>query len=569
MLFYKDIIRRIKRYKINAYLWKSSLAFIIFTIFFSSVIFGSQITDLTNVTKYHAAGYKGKGVKCVIIDSDWTGWSRLKDQGIVKSEHAFYSIEQGTLLADDYSASGHAASMIRDFHEMAPEAEIYLYNDANFQLDDLNIVLDYFRREGISLVSDSLNTENCTDYIYYRSFLTGNDGLSLLLDKLGSSVTVCAIAGNYANSTSFFHLVKDPGSNNMLFPNGTQNLDIEVLPTISTLPFNIVITRSGSQRASNYQHVLTNTSRTPHVELANVGSTVACCSINVARAQVNPGDILRLNIVRNADTVNELDIIIGDFDPDPKKAPKWFKLQNPAEMNKASSIAFPGASKRAITTGAILVSDYNKRDVISSISGWGPIPQDVDVTGSIVPYTIKPELCAPSEDGATSPTAPCVAGALAVLASAGLCDLSKPEETKKYLLANHVVNIQPSPNNTFGYGRLFLDAKTDWPPPTLPIDPEGKDVLVYPNPVSLSNSNGLRVANIPLTVTELDARIYNIMGEFVKSFSILELADDINKKVLRWDLRNENGDKVAPGVYFITIKTDSTKIQIKKFAIQK
>ncbi|MDR2616254.1 MAG: T9SS type A sorting domain-containing protein, partial [Endomicrobium sp.] len=163
------------------------------------------------------------------------------------------------------------------------------------------------------------------------------------------------------------------------------------------------------------------------------------------------------------------------------------------------------------------------------------------------------------------PTAPRVAGALAVLASAGLCDLSKPEETKQYLLANHVINIQPSPNNTFGYGRLFLDAKTDWP-----VSVEEEDVvMMYPNPVSLSNSNGLRIANIPLTVTELDARIYNIMGELVKSFSILELVDDMNKKMIKWDLRNQNRDKVAPGVYFITIKTNFTKKQIKKIAVKK
>ncbi|MDR2617224.1 MAG: T9SS type A sorting domain-containing protein [Endomicrobium sp.] len=96
-----------------------------------------------------------------------------------------------------------------------------------------------------------------------------------------------------------------------------------------------------------------------------------------------------------------------------------------------------------------------------------------------------------------------------------------------------------------------------------------QNVLVYPNPVCLSASNYLKIANIPLEVTKLGARIYNINGDFIKSFSILELADDINKKMLRWDLRNDNGDKVAPGVYFITIKTDSTKIQIKKFAVKK
>ncbi|MDR3125236.1 MAG: S8 family peptidase [Endomicrobium sp.] len=517
------------------------------------------MTDLVNVTKYHNKGYKGQGVKCVIIDSDWGGWSKLKDEGIVKNGHAWRSIEYGTALVEDRSSPGHGVSMVRAFHEMAPEAEIYLYENTFLQVDDGNVVLNYFRTEGISLVSHSLNTVNCSNS--YTSFLTGEDALTLHLDFLGSSLTVCVIAGNYANNTSFFHLVKDSSSNNMLFPNGTQDLYIQVV----NLPLNIEITRSGYQRIVNYQYVLTN--QRTGIEIENGRNQPVYKDIAVAVGQAIVGDTLRLNIVRNIDIVNDLNIIIGDF------SGNFFKLQNPAEMNSESSIALPGASKKAITTGAILVSNYHKRDVISSMSGRGPIPADVDGAGRVVvPYTFKPELCAPSEGGATSPTAPRVAGALAVLASAGLCDLSKPEEAKQYLLDNHVIKILPFPNNTFGYGRLFLDAKTDSPTPTPPVpDPllEEDAVMMYPNPVSLSNSNGLRIANIPLTVTELDARIYNITGELVKSFSILELVDDMNKKMIKWDLKNQNGDKVAPGVYFITIKTNFIKNQIKKIAVKK
>ncbi|MDR0617659.1 MAG: S8 family serine peptidase [Endomicrobium sp.] len=441
---------------------------------FSSFCFSSQITDLINVTKYHNKGYKGQGVKCAIVDSDWRGWSHLRDKGIVKDNHAWASIENKQALKDSSSDSGHGTAMARAFHDVAPEAEIYLYDDTvGLQSDNFDIVLDYFRTEGISLVSHSLNSSSCDPF--YRSFLTGNDALSLFLDHLGRSVTVCAIAGNCANYTSFFHLVKDSGSNNMLFPNGTQDLNIKILVKP---PLDIVITRSGYQRvAANYQYVLTNT-RTGvaivAIEKKSDKLPRTYNSIEVKKGQANVGDILKLNIVRNIDTVNYLDIIIGNF------STNKFKLQNPAEMNNSSSISFPGASKKAITSGAILVSDYNKRDVISSVSGRGPIPQDVDASGNVVvPYTIKPDLCCPSENGATSPTAPYVAGALAVLASAGLCDLSKPEETKQYLLANHVIQMGGAPNNTFGYGRLFLDAKPKLPRLTPPV-PEEEDIVLGP-----------------------------------------------------------------------------------------
>ncbi|MDR0724170.1 MAG: T9SS type A sorting domain-containing protein [Endomicrobium sp.] len=70
-------------------------------------------------------------------------------------------------------------------------------------------------------------------------------------------------------------------------------------------------------------------------------------------------------------------------------------------------------------------------------------------------------------------------------------------------------------------------------------------------------------------MSKLEAKIYNINGEFIRSFSILELIDDLNRKSLSWDLRNEKGDKVTPGIYFISIKTDSEQTQIRKFAVQK
>jgi hypothetical protein len=538
------------KYYLNRYLIVAGI-FIISTTFFSSIAFCSQVTDLVNVTKYHKAGFKGQNVKCAIVDNDFGGWKSLS---YVKPEHAKTFNNDRDDPLPDIPGYGHGTSMATCFHEIAPEAEIYLADGA---LGLSNVMINYFKSQGILLVSESLNGEN-----FYYNFLTGNDMLSSVLDSccVNSSITVCTIAGNYANKSHFAHLIKDNSSNNMVFPNGTQKLDI-VVSTDSI--FNIRITRSGFQRGNaNYTYRLLNNRTGLFSDKIKVGVSTAIFIPNDLAANI--GDVLSLSIIKNGDTVDYLDIIIGEIDAG------TFRLQNPEEMNKASSVSCPGASKKAITVGAILVYDYNKRDVISSVSGWGPIPEDVDESDNIVvPYTVKPELCGPSEAGATSPTAPRVAGCLAVLASAGLCDLSKPEETKQYLLANHIVKL-PYPDKAMGYGRLFLDAATDWPPPQpSPIDPDDKDVLVCPNPISLRDYSYLKITNFSLDISKLEARIYNINGEFIKSFSILELVDDINKKTLRWDLRNESGDIVAPGIYFISIKTDSGETQIRKFAVQK
>ncbi|MDR1418522.1 MAG: T9SS type A sorting domain-containing protein, partial [Endomicrobium sp.] len=154
--------------------------------------------------------------------------------------------------------------------------------------------------------------------------------------------------------------------------------------------------------------------------------------------------------------------------------------------------------------------------------------------------------------------------------------LTKPEEVKRILTTKHVIQMGGSVNNMFGHGRLYLDADTDWSPsippkpnPPVLVDPENKNILICPNPVSLSVDSYVKIANFSQDVSRLEARIYNINGEFVRNFSILELQEELNRKTLRWDLRNENGSKVAPGIYFISIKTDSGKNQIRKIAIQK
>ncbi|MDR0724237.1 MAG: S8 family peptidase [Endomicrobium sp.] len=513
------------------------------------------MTDLVNVTKYHNKGYKGKGIKVAIIDGGYEGWRSLS---YVNPDHA-KSFTGGSMvqLPDNPGGGSHGTGMAQCFHEIAPEAEIYLLKENSCDAVAYGLIKQYCIDEGILLVSNSLNTEN-----YRGDFLTGNDDYSTKLDLLvNSSITVCTIAGNFANSTYFAHLTND-GSGNMIFPNGTPNLNVVVLTTST---FYIEIARTGFQRpTSEYEYRVVNnrTGRAEQHILQNGDLDYGLVEIPARFSNI--GDVLSLSLIRKRDSVDYLDIIISYW------TTGNFRLQDPVEMNKECSLALPGASKKAITVGAILVSDYNKRDVVSNISGWGPIPEDVDEFDHVVvPYTIKPELCAPSEGGATSPTSPRVAGCLAVLASAGLCDLSKPEETKQYLLANHIVKLSV-PSISLGYGRLFLDAATDWPPPVpSPIDPDDKDVLVYPNPISLRSSSGyLKITNLSLDISKLEARIYNINGEFIKSFSILELEEYINKKLLRWDLRNENGDKVAPGVYFISIKTDSGKTQIKKFAVK-
>lgn len=555
MLTFKNII---KYYKLNTHLLIRGIVFYAaFIMLCSCVVFASHITDLVNVTKYHAASYKGKGVKCAIVDNGFDSWKSLN---YVNHAHARF-FPGNSQLPDNPRGDAHGTGMAEIFHKIAPEAEIYLIYSMIGIDDDIT---NYFKAEGIVLASESLNVPNY-EIGYSWEFLTGDDTLSRALDTcVSSNITVCVIAGNYAEYSSSFHLKKDSSSNRMMFPGEKRKLNIESLVDGN---FFIVFSRSGPTVSSvtYYQYTLKNV--TKNTEIAKDKKFNKYKRVNVIG--VNQNDNLTLKITKVTGNTDEIDIIVGGIF---SNGSLKFK---PEEVNKALSLALPGASKKSITTGAIAEANYHVKDEILGMSGWGPIPSYINRMGEIVPETIKPDLCAPG--GATSPTAPMVAGALAVLASAGKIDLSKPDDVKKALQDKHTIRMGGTPNNTFGYGRLYLDADTDWPPqtpgpepkPIVPVDPEDRDILIYPNPASISRVNSLKIANFSQNVSKLNAEIYDINGETIKSFNILELQNGLKGKSLIWNLRNEKGEKIAPGLYFITIKIDSGITQIRKIAIQK
>ncbi|MDR1418081.1 MAG: S8 family peptidase [Endomicrobium sp.] len=470
-------------------------------------------------------------------------------------------------VPESYSGWKHGTSMIDAFHEIAPEAEIYI--SANWDPD-----LAWLQAGDITLVSQSQNSGGYGNgYSFLRPFGAGG-----FVDCANAGITCCLIAGNNAQGSYGFHLTKnsDPTNNYMIFPNGTDHLDF-VVQKDDPSGFGMGICRSGFARPnSQYFFSINNTTTGIAVVFETLfKNNVVWHHYNIRTHPIQDttlrkGEIWSLHIRRTRDTVDYLDVALNINAP--------LSLLNPVpdeEEYRKYSVGTDGLDKEVIETGAILPEDYNKRDKISPMSGRGPIPKDVDESGNVirVPYTIKPDLCAPGEEGATSPTAPRVAGALAVLASAGKVDLRNPIEAKAILLREHVVQMGGGPNGIFGYGRLYLNTQflpPDPVPPTpVPVDPDDRNVLIYPNPASLSANSYLKIANFSQDVSRLDAKIYNINGEFVKSFSILELQDDLTRKTLRWDLTNENGSKIAPGIYFISIKTDSGNTQIRKIAIQK
>ncbi|GHT51028.1 hypothetical protein AGMMS49990_04530 [Endomicrobiia bacterium] len=96
------------------------------------------------------------------------------------------------------------------------------------------------------------------------------------------------------------------------------------------------------------------------------------------------------------------------------------------------------------------------------------------------------------------------------------------------------------------------------------------DFVCYPNLVSISDKGYIKITNLPFNTSTIDAIVYAVVGELVKSFNVNDLEEDvsINKRMIKWNLKNQDEKHVAPGEYFVVIKGTLWK-SIKKIAIQK
>ena len=87
-------------------------------------------------------------------------------------------------------------------------------------------------------------------------------------------------------------------------------------------------------------------------------------------------------------------------------------------------------------------------------------------------------------------------------------------------------------------------------------------VICYPNP---ARDGYLYIARLPDNLYNFSAEIFTMTSKLVKSFSANDVIVSSENKI-KWDLKNENGENVAPGVYLLLIKNCGQK-KVFKIAI--
>ncbi|MDD5756754.1 MAG: T9SS type A sorting domain-containing protein, partial [bacterium] len=101
--------------------------------------------------------------------------------------------------------------------------------------------------------------------------------------------------------------------------------------------------------------------------------------------------------------------------------------------------------------------------------------------------------------------------------------------------------------------------------------PDITDVYSYPNP-SKTGQATLKIVTTNLAETSnIKLKIYSLNGELIREAKTGEIrqvavSDNRAEYTYVWDSRNENGDKVASGIYLYWYKADN-KSKIGKVAI--
>jgi flagellar hook assembly protein FlgD len=83
---------------------------------------------------------------------------------------------------------------------------------------------------------------------------------------------------------------------------------------------------------------------------------------------------------------------------------------------------------------------------------------------------------------------------------------------------------------------------------------------LYPNPVNIESKISLK----NLTLGTLNVDIYNQVGQIVRQLYYSSIIS--REAVMTWDLSDNNGHSVMPGVYFVRIKNNET-ILVKKLIV--
>ena len=385
-------------------------------------------------------GVRGQGVKVAIIDGGFKGADQLVGQdmpGFWWYDHTGEGIYAGE--------SVHGTACAEIVHDVAPEAELYLYKMGD--LVDFENAKDHAIRDSIDVISHSGS--------WFGTGIGDGKGIAcdIVNDAADKGILWVNAAGNSAKS-HYYQPWSDSDSDDIHNFNGQdetigfqakKGTDISVYLTWNDWP----------ETHDNYDLYLYFSNSSGDLERVAQSADVQSGSGH------EPVELIEYNAERSG----EYHIVVTKSPTARSRRLKIWSFHRNLDFEYSSpegSIGIPADAEGAMSVGAIYHADYNPG--IFSLLIYGDRIENYSSRGPTLDGRIKPELMAPTgvstvsygSDGffGTSAAAPHVAGAAALIKSAN------PSYSRTQLwdaLIEATVDIGTrGRDNDSGYGKLVL-----------------------------------------------------------------------------------------------------------------
>ena len=491
----------------------------------------SEGRSLINASEYVFKGVNGAGVSIAVMDIGFADYRYLQSIGELPA-----NLVTQKFSYNDFEYSEHGSACAEIVYDIVPGAKMYLIQVSGIAA--LQSAFDYCKANDIKVVSGSFGY--VTDF-----FCDGTGKAAQIASSAFDSGILPVFAAGNQGQVSWFGKFNAQEGEWLIFPDGKDYLEVYAFSESAIYMMWDDFTQK-NKKYTLYMYdaygVLIDSSfwnagNNPSVFVANNGGAKM---VRLKIKKENPYENLNIRLFFDGATYMKNSDIVSE-----------------------SSLCSPADSRKVLAVGAISTTKWHNGP-LENYNSRGPVQK----TASL-PQEIKPDIMGPTKvstvmfgtgnfDG-TSAATPHIAASAALLLS---LDRTMTARQLREQVMGYAKQVASSPDNNYGYGKLSLGAEK------LPESMVG-DIICYPNPASISKNGKIKITNLPYNTTLIDINVFTVTGEFVKSFNAGDLKAMNGRMTIEWNLKNQNGDKIAPGIYFFVINTPASGKKTKKIAVQK
>ncbi|MBN1888193.1 MAG: S8 family serine peptidase [Thermoflexales bacterium] len=407
---------------------------------------------ITGAEAWHAAGFRGQGVKIGVLDLGFDGYRDLLGNELPEQLTAKSFVYDQEV---DSSGEVHGTACAEIVHAMAPDAELYLAYYSGSEVS-MGRAVDWLLEQDVHIISHSATG--------LAAPMDGSGSQARLVDEVFAQGVIWVNAsGNYADEHYRATFTDQDGDGQHEFPNGTQ------LMTYQPPKQDAMVILNWDDWADSQQDL--------ELYVYDKQSTLIASSQNTQAGQAGdePFEFIRLRqpgaklyyLVIQARQITR-SVTFDLYAPDGE-----------LEFTTAAySLGTPADAAGSLSVGAI---EWHSNG-LENFSSQGPTNDERLKPDITAPDDVSTASYAPRSFAGTSASTPHAAGAAALVLNAW--PDYNPRQVMDYLIANSQDLGPDGPDAAYGYGRLSLPApQLNQPPPT-PAQIPPTPVAVVPAPIT-------------------------------------------------------------------------------------